>query len=240
MADILRLVLVDDDLMVRSALAHYLAGASDMRIVLSTDDARQAIRAAESGEADLVLMDVHMPGMDGIEATGALKRAAPDVPVLVLTTFDEDVHMLGALAAGASGFLLKDIEPQALIDSIRVAAGGGRVVAPEPTRRLLDRALASEEQAGPPASTAGQPALTARELSVVREVCRASSNRQIAQTLHISESTVKSYLSSVMDKFGVDSRLALALRAFEVGLVRPPGSDRAPAPPGGPPPATGA
>lgn len=165
-----------------------------------------------------------MPGLDGIEATARIKEVSPDLPVLVLTTFDEDAHLLGALAAGASGFLLKDIEPQALIDSIRVAAGGGRVVAPKPTQRLLERVMTNYEDEQAPPSPPLDLGLTEREISVVREVCRASSNRQIARSLHLSEATVKSYLSTIMEKLGVDSRLAVALRAFEVGLVEPPGA----------------
>ena len=113
MTGVLRLALVDDDLMVRSALSTYLVAAPDLQIVLSTDDASQVIRAVEAGELDLVIMDVHMPGLDGIEATARIKEVSPDLPVLVLTTFDEDSYLLGALAAGASGFLLKDIDPQA-------------------------------------------------------------------------------------------------------------------------------
>ncbi len=224
MTGVLRLALVDDDLMVRSALSTYLVAAPDLQIVLSTDDASQVIRAVEAGELDLVIMDVHMPGFDGIEATARIKEVSPDLPVLVLTTFDEDSYLLGALAAGASGFLLKDIDPQALIDSIRVAAGGGRVVAPKPTQRLLERVMANyeDEQATP--SPPLDLGLTEREITVVREVCRASSNRQIARSLHLSEATVKSYLSTIMEKLGVDSRLAVALRAFEVGLVEPPGT----------------
>ncbi|WP_338567937.1 response regulator transcription factor [Arachnia propionica] len=224
MTGVLRLALVDDDLMVRSALTNYLMTAPDLQIVLSTDDASQVIRAVEAGELDLVIMDVHMPGLDGIEATARIKEVSPDLPVLVLTTFDEDSYLLGALAAGASGFLLKDIDPQALIDSIRVAAGGGRVVAPKPTQRLLERVMANyeDEQATP--SPPLDLGLTEREITVVREVCRASSNRQIARSLHLSEATVKSYLSTIMEKLGVDSRLAVALRAFEVGLVEPPGT----------------
>lgn len=224
MTGVLRLALVDDDLMVRSALTNYLMTAPDLQIVLSTDDASQVIRAVEAGELDLVIMDVHMPGFDGIEATARIKEVSPDLPVLVLTTFDEDSYLLGALAAGASGFLLKDIDPQALIDSIRVAAGGGRVVAPKPTQRLLERVMANyeDEQATP--SSPLDLGLTEREITVVREVCRASSNRQIARSLHLSEATVKSYLSTIMEKLGVDSRLAVALRAFEVGLVEPPGT----------------
>lgn len=214
----LRIALVDDDLMVRTTLTHYLATAPEIKIVLSTEDPAQAIAAARGGELDLVLMDVHMPGMDGIEATAQLKRVAPNVPVLVLTTFDEDTHMLGALAAGASGFLLKDITPQALVDSIRVAAGGGQVVAPNPAKRLVNRMVAQEPTPQEPSDLG----LTERELSVIREVCRASSNRQVAKELHLSESTVKSYLSTIMDKMGVDSRMGLAFRAFELGLVEPP------------------
>ena len=103
MTGVLRLALVDDDLMVRSALSTYLVTAPDLKIVLSTDDASQVIRAVEAGELDLVIMDVHMPGLDGIEATARIKEVSPDLPVLVLTTFDEDAHLLGALAAGASG-----------------------------------------------------------------------------------------------------------------------------------------
>ena len=224
MTGVLRLALVDDDLMVRSALSTYLVAAPDLQIVLSTDDASQVIRAVEAGELDLVIMDVHMPGLDGIEATARIKEVSPDLPVLVLTTFDEDAHLLGALAAGASGFLLKDIDPQALIDSIRVAAGGGRVVAPKPTQRLLERVMANYEEEQPTPFPPLDLGLTEREITVVREVCRASSNRQIARSLHLSEATVKSYLSTIMEKLGVDSRLAVALRAFEVGLVEPPGT----------------
>ena len=224
MTGVLRLALVDDDLMVRSALTNYLMTAPDLQIVLSTDDAYQVIRAVEAGELDLVIMDVHMPGFDGIEATARIKEVSPDLPVLVLTTFDEDSYLLGALAAGASGFLLKDIDPQALIDSIKVAAGGGRVVAPKPTQRLLERVMANYEDEQAPPSPPLDLGLTEREISVVREVCRASSNRQIARSLHLSEATVKSYLSTIMEKLGVDSRLAVALRAFEVGLVEPPGA----------------
>ena len=224
MTGVLRLALVDDDLMVRSALSTYLVAAPDLQIVLSTDDASHVIRAVEAGELDLVIMDVHMPGLDGIEATARIKEVSPDLPVLVLTTFDEDAHLLGALAAGASGFLLKDIDPQALIDSIRVAAGGGRVVAPKPTQRLLERVMANYEEEQPTPFPPLDLGLTEREISVVREVCRASSNRQIARSLHLSEATVKSYLSTIMEKLGVDSRLAVALRAFEVGLVEPPGT----------------
>lgn len=224
MTGVLRLALVDDDLMVRSALSTYLVAAPDLQIVLSTDDASQVIRAVEAGELDLVIMDVHMPGFDGIEATARIKEVSPDLPVLVLTTFDEDSYLLGALAAGASGFLLKDIDPQALIDSIRVAAGGGRVVAPKPTQRLLERVMANYEEEQPTPFPPLDLGLTEREITVVREVCRASSNRQIARSLHLSEATVKSYLSTIMEKLGVDSRLAVALRAFEVGLVEPPGT----------------
>ncbi len=224
MTGVLRLALVDDDLMVRSALSTYLVAAPDLQIVLSTDDASQVIRAVEAGELDLVIMDVHMPGLDGIEATARIKEVSPDLPVLVLTTFDEDSYLLGALAAGASGFLLKDIDPQALIDSIKVAAGGGRVGAPKPTQRLLERVMANYEEEQPTPFPPLDLGLTEREISVVREVCRASSNRQIARSLHLSEATVKSYLSTIMEKLGVDSRLAVALRAFEVGLVEPPGT----------------
>ena len=224
MTGVLRLALVDDDLMVRSALSTYLVAAPDLQIVLSTDDASQVIRAVEAGELDLVIMDVHMPGLDGIEATARIKEVSPDLPVLVLTTFAEDSYLLGALAAGASGFLLKDIDPQALIDSIKVAAGGGRVVAPKPTQRLLERVMANYEEEQPTPFPPLDLGLTEREISVVREVCRASSNRQIARSLHLSEATVKSYLSTIMEKLGVDSRLAVALRAFEVGLVEPPGT----------------
>lgn len=219
---LMRVALVDDDLMVRMALAQYLAPAEDMQIVLSTADAREAVVLAEDAGVDLVLMDVHMAGLDGIEATAIIKKVAPDLPVLVLTTFDEDEHMLGALAAGASGFLLKDISPRMLIDSIRVAASGGRVLAPRPSQRLVERFAAAPEIVAVPDVPATDLGLTKREIDVVREVCRASSNRLIARALGLSESTVKSYLSTVMEKLGATSRLEVALRAFEAGMVPPP------------------
>ncbi|MDO5092023.1 MAG: response regulator transcription factor [Propionibacteriaceae bacterium] len=221
MTDTLRIALVDDDVMVRSALANYLAAVNDMEITLSTARPEEAIAAAGRGELDLVVMDVHMPGrLDGIEATAQLKTVAPDLPVLMLTTFDEDSNMLGALAAGASGFLLKDIDPQGLINSIRVAVSGGRVVAPAPARRLVERVVLHESEPQPP-TPPDSLGLTEREVSVIQEVCRASSNRQIARTLHLSEATVKSYLSTIMEKLGVGSRLAVAIKAFEAGLVDP-------------------
>lgn len=221
MTDVLRVALVDDDVMARSALATYLAPAPDMEVTLSTARPEEAIAAAGRGELDVILMDIHMPGrLDGIEATAQLKTVAPDLPVLVLTTFDEDENMLGALAAGASGFLLKDVDPEGLVNSIRVAVAGGRVVAPAPARRLVERVVSKEPAPRPPIS-AESLGLTEREVSVVREVCRASSNRQIAKALHLSEATVKSYLSTIMEKLGVDSRLAVALKAFEAGLVDP-------------------
>lgn len=218
----LRIALVDDDFMVRTALAQYLTPAGDMEVVLSTADAREAIALAKAAEVDVVLMDVHMPGLDGIEATAQMTKEAPGVPVLVLTTFDEDENMFGALAAGAAGFLLKDIQPRTLVDSVRVAASGGRVLAPQSSQRLVER-----YSAPPPEEVAPEPPpsdldLTRREIDVVREVCRASSNRQIARELGLSESTVKSYLSTVMEKLGATSRLEVALRAFEAGLVPPP------------------
>lgn len=219
---LLRVALVDDDLMVRTALTQYLAPAEDMEIVLSTGDAREAVALAEGDGVDLVLMDVHMAGLDGIEATALIAEVAPGLPVLVLTTFDEDEHMLGALAAGASGFLLKDIQPRMLIDSIRVAASGGRVLAPRPSQRLVERVAAAPVAEMVPQAPVSDLGLTNREIDVVREVCRASSNRQIARTLGLSESTVKSYLSTVMEKLGATSRLEVALRAFEVGMVPPP------------------
>lgn len=218
MTEKLRVAVIDDDIMVRSALGNYLAVADDMEVTLSTARPEEVIAAASRDELDIVITDVQMPGMDGIELTSRLKEVAPKLPVLVLTTFDLDDHMLGALSAGASGFLLKDVDPQGLLNSVRVAVSGGRVVAPAPVQRLVHRAV-SEESETRPSKSPESLGLTERELTVVREMCRGLGNREIAKALHLSEATIKSYVSAIMQKMGVNSRTLAVIEALRAGVA---------------------
>jgi len=178
----------------------------------------------EAGRPDVVVMDLRMPTMDGIEATARL-TGRPEPPAgLVLTTFDDDEHVFGALRAGAAGFLLKDSRPEDLLHAIRVVHDGGSLVAPAPTRRLVGQGASLDagrrrSDVAPPSPRL--PELTAREHEVLVGLARGSSNRELAEALFLSEATVKSHVSSLLMKLGLRSRVQAVVLAYEAGVVRP-------------------
>jgi DNA-binding NarL/FixJ family response regulator len=214
----IRILLVDDNAIVRRGIASLLAEADGLEVVGEAGDGREAIAKAEELKPDVVCLDVRMPVMDGVAATAAI-CATPDAPrVIVLTTFDLDETVYGALRAGASGFLLKDVRPSELVDAIRVVAGGDALLAPSVTRRLLDRFVATEAVTVRADRLA---ALTEREREVLALVARAASNAEIAARLVVTEATVKTHVSAILRKLGLRDRVQAVVLAYDLGLVRP-------------------
>ncbi|WP_369201200.1 response regulator [Streptomyces sp. PU-14G] len=220
----LRIVLADDQTLVRSAFAMLIASAPGMTVVGEAGTGREAVVLARSQRADLVVMDIRMPDLDGIEAT-RLIAAADDldqVKILVLTTYDTDEHVVEALRAGASGFLVKDTRPAELLDAIRTVAAGDSLLSPGPTARLIARVLRT-----PDPGTAAEPApgvlevLSAREREVLALVARGHNNTEIAQNLALSPLTAKTHVSRIMGKLSVRDRAQLVITAYESGLVTP-------------------
>jgi DNA-binding NarL/FixJ family response regulator len=220
----IRVLLADDQTLVRSAFAMLVGSAPDMSVVGEAGTGRQAVELARTSRADLVVMDIRMPDLDGIEAT---RRIAADddlagVRVLVLTTYDTDEHVVEALRAGASGFLVKDTRPAELLEAIRVVAAGDALLSPGPTARLIARALrAPEVAAAPPALDP----LSERERQVLGLVARGLNNAEIADVLRLSPLTAKTHVSRIMGKLGARDRAQLVITAYESGLVTP-GADR--------------
>jgi DNA-binding NarL/FixJ family response regulator len=212
-----RVVVVDDQELVRSGFALILERGGH-EVVGAAGDGLEALEVCARVRPEVVLMDVRMPRLDGIEATRRLVAGAPQVRVLVLTTFDLDEHVYAAVRAGASGFLLKDVSPADLVRAVTAVAGGDVMLAPALTRRLLERFAAGP---GPGARPEALAALTEREEEVLRLVARGLSNQDIASRLFLSEATVKTYVSRLLTKLDVRDRVQLAVLAYETGLVRP-------------------
>ena len=211
----LRVVVVDDQELVRSGFALILQRAG-LEVVGQAADGFGALEVAADTAPDVVLMDVRMPRLDGIEATRRLLAAQPAVKVLVLTTFDLDDYVYAAVRAGASGFLLKDVSPAGLVQGVRAVVRGETMLAPALTRRLLER-FAAAPLPGVLADVLG--GLTERELDVLRWVARGLSNADIGRELFLSEATVKTYVSRLLTKLAVRDRVQLAVLAYESGLV---------------------
>ncbi len=208
----IRVLVVDDHLIVREGLSLILETAEGIEQAGEAADGAEALRLCAELRPDVVLMDLRMPGMDGLTAIRRLAAVQPQIAVLILTTYDEDDLMLQGLQAGARGFLLKDTSRAALLDAIRAAARGQTLLSPAVMQRILAHAAA-------PASAAGPLDLTERELEVLRAAAQGQRSKEIALDLGISERTVKAHLASIYNKFGVDSRPAAIAVAAQKGLL---------------------
>lgn len=223
--DDIRILLVDDQELVRYGFRLVLDAAPGLIVVGEAADGAQAIGAAQRLRPDVVLMDVRMPGLNGIEATKHLTHALPDTRVLVLTTYDLDDAAFGALDAGAAGFLLKDTRPDDLIAAIRAVHSGDAVVSPRITAKLIEIAAPHLTARRDPSTDAALSTLSAREREIFVLIGKGETNTQIAAALHLSESTVKAHVGRVLTKLDVRSRVHAVIRAFELGIV---GADRRP------------
>jgi DNA-binding NarL/FixJ family response regulator len=216
-------LVVDDQELVRAGFAMILRrGGID--VLGEARDGHEAVSAAADLRPDVVLMDVRMPKLDGIEATRLITTQRPETKVVVLTTFDLDEYVYAAVRAGACGFLLKDIAPTDLVHAVGVAARGDALLAPALTRRLLGRFAAAPS---PQARANRLPGVTERETEVLRAIARGRSNAEIGRELFLSEATVKTYVSHLLTKVGLRDRVQLAVLAYETGLVTP-GGDQGP------------
>ena len=214
-----RVAIVDDERLVRSGLRMILGGAADIEVVDEAGDGIEAIAAVNRSRPDVVLMDIRMPQVDGLEATRRI-LSRPDAPrVIVLTTFDLDEYVFEALRAGASGFLLKDAPEERLAAAIRVAADGGSMFDPAVTRRVVERFA----QTGGAIPDARVESLTERESEVLGLLARGRSNAEIAETLVVSEHTAKTHVAHILSKLELRDRVQAVVFAYEAGLVRPGG-----------------
>jgi DNA-binding NarL/FixJ family response regulator len=212
-----RVLIVDDQELVRTGLRMIVSAEDDLEVVGEADDGQAAIREALLLEPDVVLMDIQMPGTDGIAATREIVRDVPGTRVVMLTTFDRSQLVYDALVAGASGFLLKDLPREQLVGGIRAAARGEELLAPRITRRLIEEFTRGARQ-GPPS---WYDQLTQRESEVLVQVALGRSNAEIAQQLYVSIETVKTHVARVLAKLGARDRVQAVVIAYESGLVRP-------------------
>jgi DNA-binding NarL/FixJ family response regulator len=214
-----RLLIADDDDLMRAGLVELLAGDPSLEIVGEAATGREAVDRARRLEPDVVLMDVRMPDLDGIQATRELTRAARGARILILTTFEQDDYIFGALRAGASGFLLKRTRPEELIAAVHAIAAGDSLLSPSVTRRVIDR-MAQQ----PTPELADQDRLrelTPREHDVLERIARGLSNREIAAELVVEESTVRTHVKRILMKLGLRDRVQAVIFAYESGLNRP-------------------
>jgi len=210
-----RVLLADDQDLVRAGFRVILQSEPGIEVVAEASDGAQAVAAARAHDPDVVCMDVQMPGMDGLEATREIGRLGLRASVLVLTTFDRDDYLFEALRAGASGFLLKNSSPERLVEAVQTLARGDALLAPDATRRVLDRFAHGSD-----AATDDVGDLTAREREVLELVARGHSNAEIAQALFLGEATVKTHLSKVFQKLGLRDRIGAVIYAYEHGIAQ--------------------
>jgi len=216
---VISVLLVDDEALVRAGLRMILETAEDMTVVGEADNGRAAIDEVDRSRPDVVLMDVRMPGMDGLAATAAIRARRQPPAVVVLTTFDADDAVFRALEAGATGFLLKDTPPPDLLRAVRLAATGDSMLSPAVTRQLIDRLTAEDRSRRRRDALDRLGNLTEREREVLVEIGLGRSNAEIAAQLYMSEATVKSHVTHLFDKLSVTNRVQLAIAAFRAGIV---------------------
>lgn len=219
----IRVVVVDDQPLVRAGFAMVLDAQPDIEVVGEAGDGAEALALLERTTADVVVMDIRMPVMDGVEATERIGERPNPPKILVLTTFDTDNDAFAALQAGASGYLLKDVPPEDFLAAIRVVAAGDSVVAPRLTRRLLERFAGQLVPAPEPQDDDRLAVLTERERDVLELVGRGLSNSEIAARLYVAETTVKTHLGRILTKLELRDRVQAVVLAYQTGLVRPTG-----------------
>ena len=218
----IRVLLADDQALVRGGFRVILESQDDIEVVGEAGDGKEAIRLTAELRPDLVLMDIRMPNVDGLEATRRI-AATPGAPrIVILTTFDADEHVYEAMKAGASGFLLKDLRPEDLAHAVRTVAAGETLLADAVTRRLVERFVLRP----PPGSHPDLRDLTGREVEVLELIARGRSNAEIAAALFVGEATVKTHVTHVLQKLGLRDRVQLVIFAYETGLIEP-GGERA-------------
>ena len=216
--DRVRVLLVDDDDLMRAGLRSVLSSDDTIEVAGEAGDGGEALDRVRETQPHVVLMDIRMPGVDGISATREVLAGSADVKVVVLTTFEDDDYIFDALSAGASGFLLKRTKPEELISAIHAVADGDSLLSPSVTRRVIDR-MATQPVAG--LSGARLEKLTPREREVLELIGRGLSNREIAESFVIEESTVKTHVKRILMKLGLRDRVQAVILAYETGLVRP-------------------
>jgi DNA-binding NarL/FixJ family response regulator len=219
MTERVRVMLVDDDQILRSGLGAILSSDDSIDVVDEADNGRLAVQRARHHRPDVVLMDVRMPDLDGIAATAELLKATPTTKVIILTTFEIDEYILGALRAGASGFLLKRSSPEQLIAAIHTVADGDALLSPSVTRRLIERVAAQPVLNRKPDPRLAE--LTPREREVLELVAQGLSNAEIAETLTLERTTIKSHVQRILNKLGARNRVEIVIAAYEWGLITP-------------------
>jgi DNA-binding NarL/FixJ family response regulator len=223
-----RVLIADDDDLMRAGLVELLSGEPEIEIVAEAATGRQAVERARRLGPDVVLMDVRMPDLNGIQATGELTRAAPDTKVLILTTFEQDDYIFGALRAGASGFLLKRSRPEELMAAVHTIARGDSLLSPSVTRLVIDRM--AQQPLPEFAAEAKLDELTRREREVLELIARGLSNREIATELFVEESTVRTHVKRIQMKLQLRDRVQIVIFAYETGVNEPaPALGRGPA-----------
>ena len=212
-------LIADDQALVRAGFRMILETDTDLRVVAEADDGVHAVEATRRTRPDIVLMDIRMPVMDGLEATRRIVAAKDPPRVLMLTTFDYDEYVFEALVAGASGFLLKDVAPEQLLAGIRVIAHGDSLLSPSVTRRLIESFVRDHPRS--PQPPPGLEELTARELEIFGLIARGLSNAEIAEQLVVSSTTIKTHVARVLIKLGLRDRVQAVVLAYETGVIRP-------------------
>jgi DNA-binding NarL/FixJ family response regulator len=215
---LVRLMLVDDQRLMREGLRTLLELEGGFEVVAEAGDGSTALEAYARTQPDVVLMDVRMPGMDGVEATRRLRQRWPEARIIILTTFSEDAYVFEGLRVGALGYLLKDVSGQQLAEAVRTVAAGGALIDPTVARRVLEEFARSVPLARVPSAGLDEP-LSGRELDVLRLLAGGLSNREIGRELHLTEGTVKNYVTGVLQKLGARDRTQAALRGRELGLL---------------------
>ena len=215
-ASVIRIIIADDDPIARAAIKSMFDKEDDIEVVAVAADGAEAVDLVHTHMVDVVLMDAHMPVLDGIAATRRLEQTSPDTRSLILTSFDDDTYLDTGIAAGAYGFLLKTTPPSEVVAAVRTVHSGGKVLSPGPAGRVLDRYVHGQF---PRTASAADLDLSEREQEVLLLLCEAMSNQQIATRLMIAETTVKTHIASIMRKMHVSSRLEVVVEAYHQGLA---------------------